>query len=268
MVSTAQSTRCDDHGMEPTAEVFAALARSSPWRWRTLRFTAAWRGRDREPVRAWLRRPDGLRVESLDGELLVATEAASLQGVLLPDGRVREERRVTPLAADAPRPELRPDGLVARRPDAGWLSYDDPMFVDYAWVAMLDPAEFADGVDHDTGERRPDPVRISGLSAVDHHGRPAWQAELAPTPSYSPRCGCCPLLPSQVSDDAEAAIGGPTRREYEPDLRYADAHRVRLDVATGVCVYTEEIGGTHAGSGHDLRIEAVDEPMDSALFRP
>lgn len=251
--------------MELTADGFAALARSSPWRWRTLRFTAHWRGRDLAPVRAWIRRPDGLRVETIDGELIIATVEASKQGVLLPDGRIREERPITPLDPGAPQPELRPDGLVARRPDAGWLHYDDPMYLDYTWVAMLDPAEFADGMD-EIGDRAPDPVLVSGLAAIDHHGRPAWQADLRPIPSYNPRCGCCPLLCSQVSEDAEAAAGGPTRREHDPDLRYADAHRVRLDVATGVCVYTEEIGGSYAGSGHDLRIEAVDEAMDPALF--
>jgi hypothetical protein len=31
-------------------------------------------------------------------------------------------------------------------------------------------------------------------------------------------------------------------------------------------VATEALDGTWAGSGHDLRIEAVDEPMDDALF--
>jgi len=37
-------------------------------------------------------------------------------------------------------------------------------------------------------------------------------------------------------------------------------------VATGVCVFTQEVGGTHAGNGHDLRLEAVDEPMPDELF--
>ena len=58
----------------PSADSFAALARSSPWRWSTLRFTVAWPG---DPwstgaVRALLRRPDSLRVESRDGALLRA----------------------------------------------------------------------------------------------------------------------------------------------------------------------------------------------------
>ena len=47
---------------------------------------------------------------------------------------------------------------------------------------------------------------------------------------------------------------------------YPDAYRVRLDVQTGVCLLTAEIGGLTPGAGHDLRIEAVDEPMDDELF--
>lgn len=122
-----------------------------------------------------------------------------------------------------------------------------------------------DGVDDETSGTL-EPASISGLTEVDHHGRVAWQADLRPNPSYDPRCGCCPLLFSKASEDWEADAGGPTLRERDPTLRYADAHRVRLDVATGVCVYTEELGGTHAGSGHEMRIEAVDKPMHDALF--
>lgn len=251
-----------------SADRFAALARSSPWRWRTLRFTVESRGDSASPVRAWVRRPDCLRVETPDGELIVATRERPRGSVmqLTSDGRSRELPIVSPLDPGAPRPEFRPDGLVSRRPRDWPLHYDDPMYVNYRWVAMLDPAEFADGLDEETGETTPNPVDVSGLTEVDHHGRLAWQADLRPNQSYEPRCGCCPLLCSQVSEDKEAEAGGPTRREIEPLLRYADAHRVRLEVATGVCVYTEELGGTHAGEGHDVRIEAVDEPMRDALF--
>ena len=49
---------------------FCALSRSSPWRWDTLRFVLSWPApadaAPRRPVRAWVRRPDGLRVEALD----------------------------------------------------------------------------------------------------------------------------------------------------------------------------------------------------------
>jgi hypothetical protein len=61
--------------MELTEERFRALARSSPWRWCSLQFVRTRRPeRDRlaADVRAWLRRPGGLRVEDLDGRLLQA----------------------------------------------------------------------------------------------------------------------------------------------------------------------------------------------------
>ncbi len=47
---------------------------------------------------------------------------------------------------------------------------------------------------------------------------------------------------------------------------YPDADRVRLDTSTGICVLTEAIGGSTPGSGHELRIEAVDTPMPDNLF--
>ncbi len=42
--------------------------------------------------------------------------------------------------------------------------------------------------------------------------------------------------------------------------------RVRLDVQTGVCVLADDPEAL--GTGHDLRIDAVDEPMGDALFGP
>jgi hypothetical protein len=214
----------------PSADAFAALARSSPWRWSTLRFTVRWPG-DRwktGAVRAWLRRPDVLRVEALDGALL--------QIVREPPG----VRRAVPV--------LRPDGLVASRP-APWASGTDaPMHQDYHWVAMLDPAELAD-------------VGVESLTEVEHGGRSAWEAVVSPSPAYEPRCGCCPLLRTRRIDLLEYA---DSPEHVLP--AYPEAFRVRLDAETGVCVQTEEIGGLIPGKGHDLRIEAVDEPMDDGLF--
>jgi len=48
-------------------------------------------------------------------------------------------------------------------------------------------------------------------------------------------------------------------------VSWPDAYRVRLDLGTGACVLTEEIGGL-PGKRHDLRIEAVDEAMTDDLF--
>ena len=242
----------------PSPDAFAALARSSPWRWSTLRFTVGWgRGREAEQLRAWLRRPDALRVETAAGALVqVVREPRQQVGVLTRDGGYTRD---LPWPGTAEAPALRSDGLVAERPRD--VSYDAPMFEDYRWVAMLDPAELADGRDKDSGEPARPALIVDDLTEVEHAGRPAWEAVVRATAAYEPRCGCCPLLRTRAIDLLEY-------RDH-PHLvlpAYPEAYRVRLDVGTGVCVFTEEIGGLSPGAGHDLRIEAVDEPMADELF--
>jgi hypothetical protein len=243
----------------PSPESFAALARSSPWLWSTLRFTERRRlpGGTRE-LRAWLRRPDQVRVETLDGALLqIVRESPRRVGVLTPDGGYVRE---LPWPATGELPLRRPDGLVAERP-AG-MSYDAPMYQDYRWVAMLDPVELADGIDPETGAAVPGLV-IDEVIEVEHAGRPAWEAAVRTTPAYAPRCGCCPLLRSREVDLLEYGAESPWL-----STTYPEAHRVRLDVGTGVCVLTSQVGGSTPAAGHDLRIEAVDEPMPDSLFVP
>jgi hypothetical protein len=225
----------------PTPESFAALARSSPWRWSTLRFTVSWSGgpTGHGAVRAWLRRPDRLRVETLDGALIQVVRGSG------------------PVVSREP--VLRPDGLVDVRPGDRW-SYDAPMFQNYHWVAMLDPVELADGIDRETDADAP-ALAVEQVRPVEHGGRPAWEAVVRTTPAYEPRCGCCALLRSREIDLLEY-------RDYPEHVLavYPEAHRVRLDLGTGVCVFTEEIGGLAPGPRHDVGIEAVDESMDDALF--
>lgn len=232
--------------MRPSADSFAALARSSPWRWSTLRFTERRSGpAARADIRAWLRRPDLLRVETAAGGLIQV---------------VRERRQRGP--QDGPRPILRSDGLVELRPDPpSFDSYDAPMFQDYFWIAMLDPVELADGRDWDSGGPAGPAVDVEDVSEVQHAGRPAWEAVVRPTDVYEPRCGCCPLLRTRRIDVLEY-------RDHPQHVlaAYPDAFRVRLDVGTGICVFTEQLGGLTPGAGHDVRIEAVDEPMDDDLF--
>lgn len=50
-----------------------------------------------------------------------------------------------------------------------------------------------------------------------------------------------------------------------PLAEYPEAFRVRLGVGTGVCVLTRALD-LRVRYGHDLHIEAVDEPMDDVLF--
>ncbi|MBB3663387.1 MULTISPECIES: hypothetical protein [Prauserella salsuginis group] len=230
--------------MDPTEERFRALARSAPWRWHALRFTTGRRhaGEDRavHTVRAAVRRPGRLRVESLDGAVL--------------------QRQADPDVAEPPAVELDDHGLLSRAPDqvpAVRFDFEPPMYQDYHWVAMLDPYELADGWD-DEGTPAPG-TEILDLTAVEHHGRPAWQARLRTTRYYDPRCGCCPLLYSAESEAAE-------NHEPAPGTVFADAYLVRLDVATGVCVFSEDVGGTRSGQGHDVVIEGVDEDMPDELF--
>ena len=245
----------------PSPEDFRALARSSPWRWSTLRFTARWSGPwvPSDPVRAWLRRPDRLRVETLDGELVqvVRDDSAPARAVLTAEGGVPGP---VP-AAGTPSPRFRPDGLVAERPPIWELSADDPMFQTYTWVAMLDPLELADG----DPDRDGPGVVVGEVSETGHGGRPAWQAVLSTTPAYEPRCSCCPLLPSADAAALDAIESGGGRPRDDGHA-HGTEFLVRLDVGTGVCVLTEQLDGTDLGRGHDVRIEAVDEPMGDDLF--
>ena len=211
------------------------------------------------PLRAWLRRPDVVRVETVGGALVqIVREPRSTAAVLTFPSAAN--RRVTyPWPQDAPPPVLRPDGLVGTRPRD--VSYDAPMFQDYRWVAMLDPVELADGQDFESGEPAWPALVVDSVTEGEHGGRTAWEAVVRATHLYEPRCGCCPLLRTREIDLLEYA---DHPQHVLPE--YPDAYRVRLDVGTGVCVYTEEIGGLTPGEGHDLRIEAVDEPMDDDLF--
>lgn len=128
-------------------------------------------------VQACLARPDALRVESLDGTLLVTTDESPRPGsyAILTTRGGRACPDPPPAVEVAPVYDV--DGLVAKRP--GDARYDDPMFQ-----------------------------------------------------------SC-----------------------------HAAAHRVRLELQTGVCVAGEELGGTRDGWGHQVRIEAVDEPTPKLLFK-
>lgn len=224
--------------VELTEERFRALARSSPWRWSTLRFTFRSPPSPQE-VRAWLRRPDRLRVEDLDTGIATTVREEGDHRVVWPPAAG------TAVAA----PDVDADGLVRARPRATGFDADAPMHGNYLWVAMLDPVELADGTDGPG-------TRLADLAEVAHHGRPAWEALAQPAAGYEPRCVCCSLLLCE-----DSFLG-----EKPPGFAMPDATRVRLDVETGVCVLSEQVGGSRAGQGHDVAIEAVDEPMPDELF--
>ena len=232
--------------MDPTPERFRRLARSAAYRWRSLLLEGSWGphvtqspalavdNRMSDAIRLRVERPDRIRVETRDGVVLQELRQGGLGSgaVLTSDGR--SVPRVPP---PPPVPELDEDGLVVsgRQP---WNDGPDvPMWQDYRFVAALDPYELADGVD------------VLELATVAHGGRPAWEALLRPTAGYEPRCSCCPLMRTRETDLMEG---------LEPRPGYAEAHRVRLDVGTGVCVSAREIGGPGDGTGHDLVLVEVD----------
>ena len=145
-------------------------------------------------MRAWVARPDALRVERLEGALLVADNEPPRPGsrALLTTGGGQVLPDPPPAAETAP--VYDEDGLVAERPRE--VRYDDPMFQSYHWVAMLDPVEQADGVEHQSppGARVGPPVLFEEIVEVDHGGRVAWEARCRPSATYWPRCSCCALL--------------------------------------------------------------------------
>src|SRR4051812_6971749 len=136
-----------DDDVKLTEESWRALARSSPWRWRTLHFM---RTDSTGSVEAWVRRPGQLLVRDGQGRTTYTAGVPYSSSALTRVVPRRWWRRTTHVS-QTPRdrlphevqPPLREDGLVAVRPRWG-VSYDDPMYNDFQWVAMLDPAELSD----------------------------------------------------------------------------------------------------------------------------
>jgi len=252
----------------PTPETFRGLARSSPWRWRTLSFELHRRplhGPDHAVV-GTVQRPGRLRVVAPSGEVqevverLPGTEVDAVTGMRRGAGAPVPYAWELPVVIDA-------DGLVVRRPRRVSTA-DDPMWQDYQFVAMLDPVELADGVPRRPGlHGDPDAVSPPALDVVrvdstTRLGRPTWWAEVSPRADYDPRCGCCPLLFGRVSEELEAAAGGPRMSDGRPDLEYATAYLVALDVQTGVCVHVQHLDGSFAGRGFSLDVLGVDDQVD------
>ena len=220
--------------MTPTEDSFRALARSSPWRWRSLHFT-----RHSPPlVEAWLRRPSLVRVREQDGQVHSGS-------VIAPD-----HEAIYPY----PEPARRPDGLVADRPDFPDIDDDDLMWQDYRWIAMLDPAELSVG------------TFVSDVIAASHRDRPVWQATISPAEGYEPRCGCCSLLASEAVDREEwSGVSG-----WTPRAAYPTGYRVALDVETAVLVGLEPLDAKDERFGDeiDLQIHDVDADLGDAPAPP
>lgn len=237
--------------MQPTVDTFQALARSSPWRWRTLHFTH----RDGQgEVEAWVRRPLRLLVRR-DGEpdhyearlpYTVSTVRSTSGGPVadVPTRRLPEDVE----------PVYRPDGLVAERPDDWGIDYDDPMYQNYSWVAMLDPVELSHH------------VRVDDVHAETVGGREVWRAFMVAERGYLPRCGgnCCELLYSEaglMSDFTEPSEVPESWR----GRRYPDGYDVALDVGTGVVVICRPVGGDADAPWLENDIHEVDADLDAVF---
>lgn len=210
-----------------TEDTFRALARSSPWRFSALHFT--WHTERDGDVECWLRRPGRLRVRDAAGERVIDDEATE----------------------PVPKPVLRADGLVATRPRAYTHDIDDPMWNTYWFVSMLDPEELSAD------------VALSDLRSEPRAGRETWWARAVAGDGYEPRCGCCPLLWSRVSDWFEYGDGAPG---WEPPAGtvYPEAYDIALDVATGVVVQLSPVGGSRPDLGFETTIHEAEMSVPSA----
>lgn len=231
----------------PDAADFRALAQSSPWRFATVHFThQGQRGSGPlgdGPVEAWLdRRVHRLTVRSSRG--VESAEGAPY------GGRSGIEFALPRLRIG---PTVRSDGLVVDRPYDWYIYYGDPMWRDYQWTAMLDPAELSRG------------VLIDDVAATTLRGRDTWSATCRPSMGagedweggYEPRCGCCPLLDSVASRLVEYGPDDPVLLAGNLPTTYV----VRLDVQTAIAVQIDAVDG-RGGTVLSNEIHAVDEPLD------
>ncbi len=221
--------------------LFRDLCRSSPWKWQSLRFEYWDQPFTSAPspaaalVRAWLRRPGALRLETADGHVLHSTTGIndSKDGLY-----VSATRKSWLLPPHLVTPVYDGRGLVRRRPEA---AYGEPGFGNGRFSAALDPVELAGNA--------PVPLEFPGSNTVDimeirqqeHEGRPVLEAVVAPTTAYRPVHPAAPLcLPGRSV--------------------------IRVDLCTGVCVASQSLETGTEGYGHWLRIIAVDEYMLDDLF--
>lgn len=156
--------------------------------------------------------------------------------------------QVPSVAPQVVEPTRRADGLVESRPGGPGVDYDDPMWENYRWVAMLDPVELSRGVE------------ISEVQAHRRLGRETWTATCRALPGeevgYDPRCSCCPLLYGEVSQSLEFNDPSEVDRR-RPPRGYPTAHRVSLDVETGIVVEVLPCDGDDSNSAFSNDICAV-----------
>ncbi|NPC98828.1 hypothetical protein [Nocardioides sp. zg-DK7169] len=240
--------------MTPDVDAFLALARSSPWRWTTLHL--AHRSAFAGACEAWVRRPGELLVRDSEGQWhreggLPYTRATLTVFTAEETPRPEPMPGHTSVLPHQIAPPLRADGLVERRPERFYLDYDDPMYVNYSWVAMLDPVELSHHVAVD---------RLRTDVVAD---RPAWRADLRALPGYDPRCGgnCCELLFSEAGLRADFEDDEEVPERWR-GRTYPDHYDVALDVQTGMVVRCLPVGGPDDAPRLENDILEVDADLD------
>ena len=229
-------------GPAEQASALRNLCRSSPWKWQSLRFEYLDRPADGpdpagapDLVRAWLRRPGALRLETADGLVLHSTTGIN-------DSRdgfyVRSTRKSWLLPPQLVTPVYDGAGLVRRRPEA---AYGEPCFGNGRFAAALDPVELAGNAPVPLEFPDSNPVEVGPITETDHEGRAALETTVIPNPSYRPADPALPLC-------------RPGRT------------LLRVDAGTGVCLASRWLEDPAAGYGHWIRILAVDEYMLDDLF--
>lgn len=174
-------------------------------------------------------------------------------GLAPPDAEASAQGSASGVTPQSVEPVRRDDGLVTGRPDAFEIEYDDPMWQNYRWVAMLDPVELSHGVD------------VSEVHVRERFGRPTWTATVWALPEsaedagdgYEPRCSCCPLLFGEVSQALEFDSGNESAPSQEEVAGYPSAYWVSLDVETGVVVDVEPQDGDRARTAFTNEIHEV-----------
>ena len=216
--------------------IFRNLCRSSPWKWTSLRFEYLDRpGNESDIVRAWLRRPGALRLETQDGKLLHSTTGIndSRDGLYL-----GSKRKSWLLPAHLVTPVYDAVGLVRRRPEA---AYGEPSFGNGRLAAALDPVELSGNAPVPIEFPESNRLELGPIREVDHEGRPALETIATPGRTYVP-------------SDATQPLCFPGRT------------LLRVDSGTGVCVASQSLDGDTSGQGHWMRILGVDEYMLDDLF--
>lgn len=226
---------------------FRRLARSSPWLWDSVQLDVSATDTDNQalafdaadsPTRltVLIRRPDAIRVEDERGAVLFRTEHIN-------DSKdasfVAATRKSWLLPPQLLAPVYGDDGLVTRRPEAAYRNELMPVGL---WSAFLDPVELAGFVPGPADLPFPHPTMIHSVHELtDESGRPCLEAEVSRGHSYVPVISDAPLLGMGMT-------------------------RIRLDLATGICVVRQVLDAEGHSIEHRVSITAVDQYMIDGLF--